>query len=143
MMNFIILQGHLTDDPVYRKGQNGKNSSIWGKIGVYQGKDQNGEDLPSMFVEFVAFGNDADTLAQMAHKGDLIVASGKFSETQSQGQNGAIYNNKKITGNAKMCYKIPKQNNVNNAQSTQYQGQYMQTPQYQQVPTQNNVSMWG
>lgn len=160
MMNFIILQGHLTQDPVYRPGANGKQSSIWGKIGVYQGKDQNGNDLPSLFVEFTAFGREADTLAQFAHKGDLIVASGKFSETQSQGNDGNIYTNKKIVGNAKMCYKLPSQNNqqpnqnfnqqMNQALNNMGMGQPVQ--QYQNQPMNNNgyaqttsggQSMWG
>ena len=100
-MNFIILQGNLCDEPVYRAGQNGKQNSVWGKIGVWQGKDQNGNDLPSIFVEFTAFGKDADTIGQLAHKGDLIVASGRFQETTSQGQNGQTYTNKRIVGNAK------------------------------------------
>ena len=152
MINFIILQGHLTADPVYRQGQNGKQNSVWGKIGVYQGKDQQGNDLPSMFVEFTAFGKEADTIAQFAHKGDLIVASGRFSEVSSQGNDGKTYTNKKIIGNAKMCYKLPSQNNNQNFNNQQYQ-QYQQpmNQQYQAQPpmnngyqqTTNNQSMWG
>ena len=143
-MNYIILQGHLTADPVYRQGQNGKQNSIWGKIGVYQGKDQNGNDLPSMFVEFTAFGKEADTIAQFAHKGDLIIASGRFSETQSQGQDGRTYTNKRIIGNAKMCYKMPSntqpQQNFNQQvnQAMNNMGMNQQPQQYQ-----NNQSMWG
>lgn len=159
MFNHIIIQGHLTADPVYRQGENGKRSSIWGKLGVYQGKDNNGNDLPSMFIEFTAFGVEADTLAQYAHKGDLIVASGRFSEVQSQGQNGQVYTNKRVVGNARMCYKLPSQNrqqpnqNFNqqmnqslntmgiNQQPQQYQAQPQQ-PVYSQT-TNSNQSMWG
>ena len=153
MMNYIILQGHLTADPVYRKGQNGKQNSVWGKIGVYQGKDQQGNDLPSMFVEFTAFGKEADTIAQFAHKGDLIVASGRFSEVTSQGNDGKTYTNKKIVGNAKVCYKLHSQNNnnqnfnnqMNQAMNTmgmnqQYQAQPPMNNGYQQIT--NNQSMW-
>ena len=165
MMNFIILQGNLVDKPVYNPGENGKKSSIWGKIGVYQGTDSQGAQLPSMFVEFTAFGKEADTLAQFANKGDLIIASGRFSETQTTGSDGRVYNNKKIVGNAKMCYKLPSQNQ-NVAQQPQQYGNFnqqmnqglnqmgitQQAPQqYQAQPqqpmysqtTNANQSMWG
>lgn len=163
MMNFIILQGNLVDKPVYNPGENGKKSSIWGKIGVYQGIDSQGAQLPSMFVEFTAFGKEADTLAQFANKGDLIIASGKFSETQTTGSDGRVYNNKKIVGNAKMCYKLPSQNQ-NVAQQPQQYGNFnqqmnqglnqmgitqqapqqyqAQQPMYSQT-TNANQSMWG
>lgn len=155
MFNHIIIQGHLTADPVYRPAENGKRSSIWGKIGVYQGKDNNGNDLPSMFMDFTAFGTEADTLAQYAHKGDLVIASGRFSEVQSTGQNGQVYTNKRIVGNARMCYKLPSQNRQQNQNTAGYvqQPQYAQTQpaQYQAQPqqpmynqtTNNNQSMWG
>lgn len=164
MMNFIILQGNLVDKPVYNPGENGKKSSIWGKMGVYQGTDSQGAQLPSMFVEFTAFGKEADTLAQFANKGDLIIASGRFSETQTTGSDGRVYNNKKIVGNAKMCYKLPSQNqnvaqqpqqygNFNQQmnqgltqmgiqQPQQYQAQPMTNNGYTQV-TNSNQSMWG
>ena len=165
MMNFIILQGNLVDKPVYNPGENGKKASIWGKIGVYQGTDSQGAQLPSMFVEFTAFGKEADTLAQFANKGDLIIASGRFSETQTTGSDGRVYNNKKIIGNAKMCYKLPSQNQ-NVAQQPQQYGNFnqqmkqglnqmgvQQPQQYQAQPVTNsngyaqtttsNQSMWG
>ena len=129
MINNLIIQGHLTADPVYRQGQNGGKSSCWGKIGVYQGKDQQGNDLGSMFIEFTCFGSEADTLAQVAHKGDLIVASGRFSETTSVGNDGKTYVNKKVVGNAKMCYKNP---NANNQQPTQPTYTQPAQPQYTQ-----------
>ena len=105
MFNNLIIQGHLTADPVYREGQNGGKSSCWGKLGVYQGKDNNGNDLDSMFIEFTCFGAEADALAQGAHKGDLIVASGRFTETKSTGNDGREYINKRVVGNARMCFK--------------------------------------
>lgn len=146
MINNLIIQGHLTADPVYRPGQNGGKSSCWGKIGVYQGKDQQGNELGSIFIEFTCFGSEADTLAQVAHKGDLIVASGKFSEINSVGNDGKTYVNKKVVGNAKMCYKNPTAQQAPGQaapQAVQYQqtnAQYQQVPaqpvQYQQAPVQ-------
>ena len=132
MINNLIIQGHLTADPVYRPGQNGGKSSCWGKIGVYQGKDQQGNDLDSMFIEFTCFGSEADTLSQVAHKGDLIVATGRFSETTSVGNDGKTYVNKKVVGNAKMCYKNPNTQQAPGQvapQAVQYQ---QAQPMYQQ-----------
>lgn len=141
MMNFIIQQGHLVDKPVYRPGQNGGKSSIWGKIGVYQGKDQQGNDLDTLFMEFTAFGSDADTLNAVANKGDLIVASGRYSVVKSTSNDGREFTNHKIVGNAKMCYKNPNNNNQNYQQAPVQQPQqnYQQAPMqqnYQQVPVQ-------
>lgn len=163
MINNLIIQGHLTADPVYRPGQNGGKSSCWGKIGVYQGKDQQGNDLDSMFIEFTCFGSEADTLGQVAHKGDLIVATGRFSETTSVGNDGKTYVNKKVVGNAKMCYKnqntqqAPGQVAPQAVQYQQAQPMYQQPqqpaygqatpytqPQYQQAPIQNSQqNPWG
>ena len=135
MFNNLIIQGHLTADPVYREGQNGGKSSCWGKLGVYQGKDNNGNDLDSMFIEFTCFGAEADALAQGAHKGDLIVASGRFTETKSTGNDGREYINKRVVGNARMCFKAP---------STQQPVQQVPAAQPVQQPTQNpqNMNPW-
>lgn len=133
MINNLIIQGHLTADPVYRAGQNGGKSSCWGKIGVSQGKDQQGNDLGSIFIEFTCFGSEADTLGQLAHKGDLIVASGRFSETTSVGNDGKTYVNKKVVGNAKMCYKNP---TAQQAPAQAAPQAYAQPAQYQQAPVQ-------
>ena len=149
MINNLIIQGHLTADPVYRPGQNGGKSSCWGKIGVYQGKDQNGNDLDSMFIEFTCFGSEADTLNQVAHKGDLIVACGRFTETKSIGNDGKEYINKKVVGNAKMCYKNPNQQPMTNPYAQPMQqapvqqpmtNPYTQPVQYQQAPVQQTVT---
>lgn len=143
MFNNLIIQGHLTADPVYREGQNGGKSSCWGKLGVYQGKDQNGNDLDSMFIEFTCFGSEADALSQAAHKGDLIVASGRFTETKSVGNDGREYMNKRVVGNARMCYKVSAQ------ATTQYQAPVaQQMPQqaptnYAQAPQNANMNPWG
>lgn len=156
MFNHLIIQGHLTADPVYRAGQNGGKSSCWGKLGVYQGKDQQGNDLDSMFIEFTCFGAEADALAQFAHKGDLIVADGRFTETKSVSQDGKEYINKRVVGNARMCYKLsvqqPAQQYAQPVQNyTQPVQQYAQPvaqpvyaqPQYQAAPQANEMNPWG
>ena len=148
MMNFIMQTGHLVDKPVYRQAQNGGKSSIWGKIGVYQGKDQNGNDLDTLFMEFTAFGNEADTLAAVANKGDLIVASGRYSVVKSISNDGREFTNHKIVGNAKMCYKNPNNSNVASMQQAPAQQTYQQAPvqqTYQQAPVQQTYQQnpWG
>lgn len=135
MFNNLIIQGHLTADPVYREGQNGGKSSCWGKLGVYQGKDNNGNDLDSMFIEFTCFGAEADALAQGAHKGDLIVASGRFTETKSTGNDGREYINKRVVGNARMCFKPQNTQQPTQAPAAQ--------PMPQQSPQNPNVNPWG
>lgn len=144
MFNNLIIQGHLTADPVYRQGQNGKKSSCWGKLGVYQGKDNNGNALDSMFIEFTCFGAEADALAQGAHKGDLIVASGRFTETKSIGNDGREYMNKKVEGNARMCYKAPSAQQAPVAAQPMPQQTYTQPVQAAPVAQQNpQMNPWG
>lgn len=161
MINFIILQGNLVDKPVYRPSDGTKKPSIWGKIAVNQGTDNQGNQIPAMFVQFTAFGREAETLAQYADKGDTLIVSGRFSEEQSTGNDGKVYTNKKITGNAKKIYKLPSQNqqapqqygNFNQQmnqgltqmgiqQPQQYQAQPMTNNGYAQTTT-SNQSMWG
>lgn len=158
MINFIILQGNLVDKPVYRPSDGTKKASIWGKIAVNQGADNQGNQLPAMFVQFTAFGKEAETLAQYADKGDTLVVSGRFSESTSTGQDGKVYTNKKVIGNAKKIYKLPSQNQQASQQygnfnqqmnqglnqmgvNQQYQAQPQQ-PMYSQT-TNTNQSMWG
>ena len=133
MFNNLTIQGHLTNDPVYRAGQNGGKSSCWGKIGVYQGKDQQGNDLDSMFIDFTCFGSEAEAMKN-AHKGDLVVASGRFSETKSIGNDGREYINKKVVGNARMCYKVPTNNQA--APAAQPIPQQAPAPAAQPIPQQ-------
>lgn len=127
-MNFVIFQGHLVDKPVLRKTEDGK-SWCSGKIGVYQGKDKNGNDLESMFIEFSCYASDAETLGNLGQKGDLVVISGTFRETSNTAENGITYHNKRVSGNAKLCVKKPA-----TQQPVQYQQPMMpqQPVQYQQ-----------
>lgn len=162
MMNFIILQGNLVDKPVYRPSDGTKKPSIWGKIAVNQGTDNQGNQIPAMFVQFTAFGREAETLAQYADKGDTLIVSGRFSEEQSTGNDGKVYTNKKVTGNAKKIYKLPSQNqqapqqygNFNQQMNQGLNQMGIQQPQqYQAQPVTNsngyvqtttsNQSMWG
>lgn len=127
-MNYAIFQGHLVDEPKFSPGQNGGKASAFGRIGVWQGTDAQGNELPSLFVGFSCFGKEAEEMRDFGHKGSLVVISGRFQETTSQDQTGKTYVNKKVTGNAHVCYKAATQ------QATQ--------PVYQQAPVQQAQPMY-
>lgn len=132
MNNFVLFEGHLTNDPVVRTGNDGKVYAT-GTIGVYQGKDKSGNDLPSLFIGFICFGRDADVIGQQAKKGDLIQINGTFTETTNVGNDGKTYVNKNVRGHAKLCAKANTQNNQQVApQQAQYAQQMPQQPQYAQ-----------
>ena len=135
MFNNLIIQGHLTKNPVYRQGENGKKSSCWGNIGVYQGKDNFGNDLDSMFIGFTCFGSEAEAMKD-AKVGELIVVSGRFSETKSTDDQGNTYVNKNVTGNARRCFKI-----ANTEQQAPAAQPVPQATNYAQNPQQ--VNPWG
>lgn len=147
-MNFCMFQGHLTADPVVRQGQDGK---LWcsGKIGVWQGNDQNGNALDSLFIDFVCYGKDAETMGQLGKKGDLVVVSGTFRETKSVGNDGKEYINKRVSGQAKVCKKLetaqqPMQQPVQQYAQPQYQQpQQAQMNQVFGQPQQPNMNPWG
>lgn len=132
-MNYSIFQGHLVDEPKFSPGQNGGKASAFGRIGVWQGTDAQGNELPSLFIGFTCFGKEAEEMRDFGHKGSLVVISGRFQETESQDQNGKTYINKKVTGNAHVCYKAATQQQAAPVQQTYQQPAQ---PVYQQ-PMQN------
>ena len=131
-MNYSIFQGHLVDEPKFSPGQNGGKASAFGRIGVWQGTDAQGNELPSLFIGFTCFGKEAEEMRDFGHKGGLVVISGRFQETESQDQNGKTYINKKVTGNAHVCYKAATQQAAPVQQTYQQPAQ----PVYQQAPAQ-------
>lgn len=97
-MNFVIMSGTLLQDPEQRQSQDGKTYTT-GRIGVYQGKEQDGSYKPSIIFDFTCFGLDANTVL-MAKKGDSITVAGRLQETTNVSQtNGQTYVNKRIIAN--------------------------------------------
>lgn len=126
-MNFISLKGNLVDAVKLMTNQNG-NLTAFGKIGVYNGKDKEGNQRDSMFFDIVVSGRDAEILRDNTTKGAPIIVSGRLEEDKSVSQtNGQTYINKRIIcSSATPCVKPVVQ---------QAQPQYQQAP-VQQVYTQ-------
>lgn len=97
-MNFVIMTGTLLQDPEQRQSQDGKTYAT-GRIGVYQGKEQDGSYKPSIIFDFSCFGFDVNTV-MMAKKGDSITVAGRLQESTNVSQtNGQTYVNKRIVAN--------------------------------------------
>lgn len=97
-MNFVIMTGTLLQDPEQRQSQDGKAYAT-GRIGVYQGKEQDGSYKPSIIFDFSCFGFDVNTI-MMAKKGDSVTVAGRLQESTNVSQtNGQTYVNKRIVAN--------------------------------------------
>ena len=133
-MNFISLKGNLVDAVKLMTNQNG-NLTAFGKIGVYNGKDKEGNQRDSMFFDIVVSGRDAEILRDNTTKGSPIIVSGRLEEDKSVSQtNGQTYINKRIIcSSATPCIKPVAQ---------QAQPQYQQAPvqQYQAVAPQQGYT---
>lgn len=98
-MNFVIMSGHLMQDPEQRQSQDGK-TYMTGRIGVNQGKEADGSYKPSIIFDFSCFGYDVNIMS-MAKKGDLVTVAGRLEERTNVSQtNGQTYVNKKIVANS-------------------------------------------
>lgn len=106
-MNNIIITGNLVNE-IQTNEKDGKIYA-YDKIGVYNGKDKNGNQRDSMFFDFVVFGRDAELLRDMAHKGDQITIMGRLEEDKTE-KDGKLYINKRVVcTNATLNVKRPKQ----------------------------------
>lgn len=106
-MNNIIITGNLVNE-IQTNEKDGKIYA-YDKIGVYNGKDKNGNQRDSMFFDFVVFGRDAELLRDMAHKGDQITIMGRLEEDKTE-KDGKLYINKRVVcTNATLNVKRSKQ----------------------------------
>lgn len=142
-MNHVIFKGNLVDNVKTSQTAQG-NLSAFGKIGVYNGKDKNGEQRQSMFFDIVAFGRNAEQLRDLTQKGTPIVVSGRLEEDTTVSQsNGQTYVNKRVVcDNVSVC--VRPQQNVQQVpvQQAQYTTGYAAPqPQYQ-ASAQNAASPW-
>ena len=95
-MNQVIFNGNLTDNVRESVNQQGK-LTVFGKIGVYNGKNQDGTQRESMFFDVVIFGRDAEIIRDTTEKGSPIVVVGRLEEDKTVSQtNGQTYINKRI-----------------------------------------------
>lgn len=106
-MNVICITGNLVND-IATNERDGKIYA-YDKIGVYNGKDKNGNQRDSMFFDFIVFGRDAEMLRDMAKKGDPVTIIGRLEEDKNE-KDGRIYLNKRvICSNALLNVRRPKQ----------------------------------
>lgn len=106
-MNFILLSGNLVND-IATNEKDGKLYA-YDKIGVYNGKDKDGNQRDSMFFDFVVFGRDAEMLRDMAKKGDPVTIAGRLEEDKTE-KDGKLYVNKRvICSNVVLNVRRPKQ----------------------------------
>lgn len=140
-MNHVIFKGNLVNDTKIMNNQNG-GISAFNKIGVYNGKNKNGEQRQSMFFDIVAFNKSAEQLRDMGTKGTPVIVSGRLEEETSVSQtNGQTYVNKRIVcDNVSICVKPIQQTQ---GQQPQYQQPNYAAPQpAYQAPVQNAASPW-
>lgn len=96
MFNQVIFNGNLVDNVRESVNQQGK-LTVFGKIGVYNGKNQDGTQRESMFFDIVAFGRDAEILRDNTQKGSPIVVIGRLEKDKNVSQtNGQTYVNERI-----------------------------------------------
>lgn len=141
MFNHVIFKGNLVNDTKTMNNQNG-GISAFNKIGVYNGKNKNGEQRQSMFFDIVAFSKSAEQLRDMGTKGTPVIVSGRLEEETSVSQtNGQTYVNKRIVcDNVSICVKPIQQAS---GQQPQYQQPNYAAPQpAYQAPVQNAASPW-
>lgn len=100
MINSICIEGNLVDNVRLMNNQNG-GLTAFGKIGVYNGKDKEGNKRESMFFDFMVSGRDAEILRDNTQKGAPVVVCGRLEEDKSVSQtNGQTYINKRIICNS-------------------------------------------
>lgn len=141
MFNHVIFKGNLVNDTKTMNNQNG-GISAFNKIGVYNGKNKNGEQRQSMFFDIVAFSRSAEQLRDMGTKGTPVIVSGRLEEETTVSQtNGQTYVNKRIVcDNVSICVKPTQQTS---GQQTQYQQPNYAAPQpAYQASVQNAASPW-
>lgn len=86
-MNKVILTGNLVRDPELRKTPNG-TSVVKNVVAVQRDrKDENGE-YPVDFINFVAWNNCAEYLANNGKKGNRIELSGRWQVSNWNNKNG-------------------------------------------------------
>ena len=87
-MNKVILSGNLVKDCELRTTDGGTNV-VSNSVAVKRDfKNANGEyDVD--FINFVAWGSQADFINQYAHKGDKLLITGRWQVRNYQAQDGS------------------------------------------------------
>jgi single-strand DNA-binding protein len=89
-VSYCTLVGHLTRDPELHYGRSGVPRITVGLAVNPRHRDEGDpEDVPSTFVDLVAFSDLAENVAASLTRGDRVVATGKLEETTDMATNGS------------------------------------------------------
>jgi single-strand DNA-binding protein len=86
MINSVVLTGRLANDPDLRTTQSGTQSAKFSLAVNRKNKQPNQPDAD--FINCVAFGKTAETIAQYLHKGSLIGVEGRLQTGKYDNQIG-------------------------------------------------------
>ena len=105
-MNQIVITGNLVNE--MNSGEKDGKIYAYNKIGVYNGKDKQGNQRDSMFFDFITFGRDAELLMELAKKGDQVTCMGRLEEDKSEKDGRTFLNKRIICNNVTLNQKKPK-----------------------------------
>lgn len=86
-MNKVILTGNLTKDPELRKTNNGTNV-VSSTVAVSRDRKDADGNYGTDFINFVAWGAQADYLANYGNKGDRVELCGRWQVRQYENNSG-------------------------------------------------------
>lgn len=86
-MNVCVLIGRITDNVELRK-TNSNKSVVQNTIAVQSKLKNNNGEYQTNFINFVAFGQTADLIAQYFQKGDRIGLTGEWNVRTYQAKDG-------------------------------------------------------
>ena len=89
-LNKIFLMGNLTRDPELRYTPSGLGIASFGlAVNTPMGKDESGnQKIDTLFVDAVAFGKTAETIAEYLKKGNPIFIEGRLRYRTWEDNNG-------------------------------------------------------
>lgn len=87
MINCIVLMGRLTADPELRTTQNGGSVTRFSIAVDRNYKELNGE-IPTDFINIVAWNNTADFICKYFRKGSMIAVQGALQTSKYEDKNG-------------------------------------------------------
>lgn len=142
-INRVTISGHLTRDPELRATTSGKSVLHFGMAvndSRLNQQSQEWEDYPN-FIDVVVFGNMADSMGKMLHKGMKVCIDGKLRYTswEKDGQKRS-----KVEVVAQTIELPPRQQQPQSQQNyAQTQQQPVYQPQTQQMGNYPNTGQYG
>jgi single-strand DNA-binding protein len=95
--SYCTLVGHLTRDPELHYGRSGVPRITVGLAVNPRHRDEGDlEDVPSAFVDLVAFSDLAENVAASLTRGDRVVATGRLEEAAETATNGSDHSSGRL-----------------------------------------------